>query len=273
MLATIIIILVVIVAIVAIVWAYIRFMKKSSTVMLGRRVGYGGGNQSMVMINTQYGRMVRNRCDPADQKGCNACWAVSTAQTMSDRLRNESLISPNDELNYYDFNDMIAEHHPQMANCQEGAYLDTGMKMSTEVGIPLMSETIDRNFDNTVIASDEGVRRFRTRNWRQLMDGSVNATIGNIKRELETNGSVIGVINLYPSFMNHVGTGVYRPLPSETTDASMVHMVSIVGYNDKDSSWIIRNSYGPSFGFNGFGKIRQGDPKIDIESYVYAPDI
>lgn len=48
------------------------------------------------------------------------------------------------------------------------------------------------------------------------------------------------------------------------------HCVVIVGYNDTDSCWIIRNSWGVGYGTNGYGEIPYtGHDYSDIRDYVY----
>ena len=236
------------------------------------------GGSSSALVNTSYGRMVRQAVTPVDQDTCNACWAIATCQSVSDRLHLKGEIL-RDQLNYYAFHDIMISETPGMDGCSSGTYLDTGLDMFISKGAPLMSKTRDRNFNDRYIASDLSAKSYKVKRWRELTakDGygniDMSRTISNIKRELETKGSIVGVINLYDSFNYFEGTGVYRPDPSEITDSDMAHMISIVGYDDRDNTWIIRNSYGTSYGYKGYLKIPQGDKRICVEEYVYAPDV
>lgn len=217
------------------------------------------------MTNTQLGKVVKNITMPADQFTCNSCWAIATCQVMSDHLRLKGTIPLSDELNYYAFHDYLAARYPKQATCYTGALLDSGMKESVSVGAPLMSESQDREFDDRYLPSDIGNKLYRAKGWKNL-SGSVNSIIS----ALESSGPVIAVINLYGSFMNFVGSSPYRPKPNESTD-SMVHMLSIVGYNLPEQCWIMRNSYGTRFGIGGFCKIKWSDPYLNPEQYVYSP--
>lgn len=258
------IILLVLVIIGLLLFALIRWLRRPRVVDVEvERMRIGSSRSAME--NTQFGRMVRGITRPVNQEDCNSCWAIATNQSMSDRLRLQGKISRNDQLNFYMFHDYVVSLTPEDDGCATGAYIDTGMDMTTKVGAPLMSQTRDRRFDDRYISSDTRQQMYRTRGWRQLFG------VDAIKQELERNGSVVGIINLFDSFGDVMSSRPYVPRPGEQADPSMVHMVSVVGYDDRDNSWIVRNSYGTSWGFGGFVKIPYNNRKIALENAVYAP--
>ena len=57
---------------------------------------------------------------------------------------------------------------------------------------------------------------------------------------------------VYGDFQNYV-SGVYEPLSSQTVLGG--HMVYIVGYDDSQSCWIVKNSWGTGWGESGFFRI------------------
>jgi C1A family cysteine protease len=69
------------------------------------------------------------------------------------------------------------------------------------------------------------------------------------------NGPLQTTLYVYADFMTY-GSGVYKH-----TTGSMLggHAVSIVGYDDTKRAWIIRNSWGPTWGDNGFAYISYDD--------------
>lgn len=202
---------------------------------------------------------------PIDQKECNACWAISTCQVISDRLRRSGKISLEDQLNFYVFHDYMTSTDPSLGGCSMGAYPDTGMNESIDTGAPLMSQSKDRVFDDRVFRKDLDAPHYKVRGWRRLY------TPQQIKQELDSQGAVTAIINLYDSFYNFMGSGIYQPLPNERSDPNNMHMISIVGYDDSDGTFIIRNSYGYNWGNNGFAKILQNDNKLSTLGYVWAP--
>merc|ERR1712039_487086 len=90
-----------------------------------------------------------------------------------------------------------------------------------------------------------------------------------IRREIMTNGPVVGMIWLYDDFLVYSG-GVYKPMPTSTpiSDARrqiVLHAVKIVGWGKwkKEKYWIIENSWGEDWGELGMAKIVVGDPQHD----------
>lgn len=235
-----------------------------------KRLGSGSKSKYNVLTDTKFGRIFLSSCRPTDQHTCNSCWAIAICQTVTDHLHKAGQIL-SDELNYYAFHDIIAEHSGGEETCETGAYPETGFDQMVKSGAPLMSETSDRIFNDDADPKDDMAQKIRISGWKDLSTGNTASTIANIKSKLESSGPVIGVIQLYDSFASFVGTSIYQPLSYETLDPEMAHVVSIIGYDDSDSTWIIRNSFGTNFGYHGYCKIRQGDPKLQIEDMVFSP--
>jgi len=183
---------------------------------------------------------------------------------MSDRMRLKGLIPVTDQLNYYAFYDYMHQTDPSLGSCAEGAYDDTGRVESMSVGAPLMSLAHDRMFGVDEMPDDEYLPHYKALGWSRLN------TISDIRNQLEHNGSVTAIINLYDSWYNFMGLGPYIPGPNEQPSGEL-HMVSLVGYDDRDGTFIVRNSYGRNWGWQGFVKIKQNDQKLNVLYSAYAP--
>jgi hypothetical protein len=81
--------------------------------------------------------------------------------------------------------------------------------------------------------------------------GAVKAKI----KQALLKGPLMTTMIVYEDFMFYTG-GVYK-----RTIGDMVggHAVSIVGWNDADSAWIVRNSWGPEWGMGGYFEIAWND--------------
>lgn len=202
---------------------------------------------------------------PINQEACNSCWAIATCQVMSDRLRLQRKIGLSDQLNFFNFYNYLHYRSPGLARCVQGAYEDTGRMVSIKEGAPLMSESpYDVEFGVPEAEDDDLLPHYKAKSWYQL------TTPTDIKAELDHRGSVTAIITLYDSWNNVVGMGPYTPGPRERPNGEL-HMLSIVGYDDRDETWILRNSYGNEWGSGGFVKIKQRDPKLRVLDYVFAP--
>ena len=85
-------------------------------------------------------------------------------------------------------------------------------------------------------------------------------TLDQQKDWLYAVGPITCVFEVYSDF-NVVGTGIYRK--SATATYQGLHAVELIGYDDTQGCWICKNSWGPTFGANGFFRIAYGQCKID----------
>ena len=72
-------------------------------------------------------------------------------------------------------------------------------------------------------------------------------------------GPVVGGMAVYEDFLAY-STGVYRHVLGDQCEH---HAVCIVGYDDADGCWIVKNSWGPTFGEAGYFRIAYGECEIE----------
>jgi hypothetical protein len=80
-----------------------------------------------------------------------------------------------------------------------------------------------------------------------------------MKEWISTKGPLVACFTVYDDFFAYNG-GIYRHV---TGDIAGGHCVSCVGYNDEQQYWICKNSWGASFGENGYFRIGYGECGID----------
>ncbi|MEO6204954.1 MAG: C1 family peptidase [Mycobacteriales bacterium] len=88
-----------------------------------------------------------------------------------------------------------------------------------------------------------------------------------LKTYLRTTGPLVAAFDVYTDF-NYYGGGVYKHTSGAYRGG---HAVLVVGYDDGDQSWIVRNSWGTGFGGaahpdgsgGGYFKIGYGECKFD----------
>jgi hypothetical protein len=79
-------------------------------------------------------------------------------------------------------------------------------------------------------------------------------------KEVLVNKPVPCGMNIYEDFKNYVG-GVYEPLTGQENLGG--HLVCIIGYDDSQSCWIVKNSWGSHWGENGFFRISYNETAIN----------
>jgi len=88
-----------------------------------------------------------------------------------------------------------------------------------------------------------------------------------IKDMVVNFGPVVAEMAVYSDFGSYTG-GVYEH-PGDEPVSDINHQVVIVGYDDDQECWIVKNSWGSDWGDNGYFKIAYGDCQIEHE-IVYA---
>jgi len=80
---------------------------------------------------------------------------------------------------------------------------------------------------------------------------------GNVEavKEALTHGPLVTTLTVYTDFLTYTG-GVYKNV---TGKAEGGHAVSLIGYDNEARAWIIRNSWGDSWGDHGFAMVSWDD--------------
>jgi len=74
-------------------------------------------------------------------------------------------------------------------------------------------------------------------------------------------GPLVAELAVFGDFGSYEG-GIYEH-PGEESTSDINHQVVIVGYNDEQQYWIVKNSWGPDWGENGYFRIAYGDCMIE----------
>ena len=90
-------------------------------------------------------------------------------------------------------------------------------------------------------------------------------TTENYRCILENYGPMVVVLNVSEDLFYYTG-GIYEPMWTSEEFGQADHCVTLVGYNDTGGYWIIKNSWGTSWGEEGYGAVYYGY----LEQYEYA---
>lgn len=96
-----------------------------------------------------------------------------------------------------------------------------------------------------------------------------------MRQEILINGPVVAPIMLVDDFLTY-RSGVYREMATATQlvnqdSQRQLHAVKFIGWGttpDKEAYWIIENSWGSSWGEQGFARIAAGDPTKKQTSFI-----
>lgn len=211
-----------------------------------------------------------------DQQECGSCFAFASAAMLESRSRIRTgnmeriVFSPQD----------IVECSPYSQGCDGGfPYLIAGKYaedygwVKEECNPYRMPEP-----DHPVCHTQSTCRRFYATDYHYV-GGYYGATNEPLMRmALVNNGPLVVGLEVYDDFL-HYGGGVYHHTglrdeenllnkwnPFQLTN----HAVLVVGYGEEENTrvpyWIVKNSWGPGWGENGYFRIRRGTDECGIES-------
>ncbi|KAF0983960.1 hypothetical protein FDP41_007875 [Naegleria fowleri] len=201
-----------------------------------------------------------------NQEQCGSCWAFSASEVLSDRLciatdgKTDLVLSPQymvscDTRNY---------------GC-DGGYLNLAWNFLVTTGIPsdaCVPYTSGDGKSNgkcpTKCSNGQAVTLYKAKSAKHVIG------VSNAENELYEYGPIQTGFTVYRDFMSYK-SGVYHHVSGEALGG---HAVKIVGYGVDSVSnkkyWIVANSWGTSWGMNGFFWILKGVDECNIESGMWT---
>jgi C1A family cysteine protease len=195
-----------------------------------------------------------------EQKKCSACWAISVAAALESRILITSH-TPDKDLNL---------SVQALISCDldnfgcKGGYLDGALSYLQTIGIPLETAAPYTSGETGINGACTAAMQQNT--YRVTGFEHVAASVESIKRALIQYGPLYTQFVIYEDFM-YYESGVYRHVEGYIEG---IHAVTIVGYDDAEQSWIVKNTWGPDWGESGYFRIRSGTNECEIEEQVYA---
>ena len=143
-----------------------------------------------------------------------------------------------------------------------------------------MEKTLDRTLVGVCVeeccpydARDHRCGEGRCSDWwmtGKRLDGWYDVTDVGKMKVLLRGGPLVGVMAVHQSFLSYLD-GVYHSLGWMDPIVGY-HCVGIVGYSDEMGAWLLRNSWGESWGMAGYCWIQYGDSEIDQVMYNLVLD-
>jgi cathepsin B len=195
----------------------------------------------------------------AFQGNCSSAYAIATASMLSERFCIKSAGEVVVSLSAQD----ILSCDPKAKAC-EGGNIDEVWNNIKDMGI------VDSQcFPYSAADSPSCDQRCTGRTYK-ITQNCVTATEAGLMREIKRNGPVVGVIPLYTDFLAYK-QGVYKTdvLADKLSTAQAVEVIGWGTESETDENyWIIKNSWGTSWGEEGYGRIKRGE--LGLEGLVVA---
>ncbi|MDD4005301.1 MAG: C1 family peptidase [Elusimicrobiaceae bacterium] len=188
--------------------------------------------------------------EPRNQGRCGSCWAFSmTGALESYSLRTKN--TPNREL---DLSEQVMVSCSGSGSCKGGRLNADYIKTT---GLPPESYYPYTQTDGSCSNVKPGweSETYKIGRW-----GSVTQSVNAIKTALNKYGPLPTGYLVYEDFLNYK-SGIYTYTTGERKGG---HAVLIVGYNDAEKYFIVKNSWGPSWGENGFFRIAYSEMENEV---------
>jgi C1A family cysteine protease len=191
-----------------------------------------------------------------NQGQCGSCWAFGTVGVMESVLRIKEGITRSFSEQY------LMNCDTQSSGCSGGFYAH------------YLHQTPGAVLDSDVPyleANDycrDAPHQEKLDNWAYVGDQNSTPSVGDLKQAIFTYGPVAVTVTA-DSYFQAYNTGVYNFDDQSTTN----HIVDLVGWNDSDGAWILRNSWGPEWGEKGYMRIRYGVSNVGQTAtfVIYKP--
>mgnify|MGYP006293310385 FL=1 len=222
-------------------------------------------------INTDNGPIRGNFLSSIkDQGSCGGCWAFSAVDALEARIRITKQ-NPEYEIDLSEQYLISCCPEPFCESCIRGASFFAYMYMHNNGGaIPenCFFFSCHDYRENLFVPPCTG----KCPHWESLLipvkipKYIINADNDFIKHVLIDYGPVVTGLTVYDDFVNYTG-GVYDH-PDDNPSDPICHEVVLIGFRetpdnpDYNGYWICKNSFGESWGEDGYFKIAYGDSRI-----------
>jgi C1A family cysteine protease len=206
-------------------------------------------------------------CTPIKNQGlCGGCWAFSAVATL------ESAIKINDGDTVDLSEQYLISCNAENWGCQGGLWahdyhMEKKVSGQSEAGAVLENDYPYTGQDG--YCSQDYPKAYKIDDWAFVCGSQwCTPTTAQIKQAIYDHGTVSVAVCANDAMTNYSG-GIFTSGCSELN-----HAVNLVGWNDDEGYWIMRNSWGANWGESGYMRIKYGVAGIgsDANYVVYSAD-
>ncbi len=209
----------------------------------------------ILALPTSYNWCDHNGCTPVKNQGsCGSCWAFGTVAPLESAIRRMDGVTRDLSEQY------LVSCNSDNWGCDGGWWAHDYHQWKKVAGQATAGAVYEADFPYT--GTDSACNPSHTTHetitgWAYITNSSSVPSVDAIKQAIYDHGPVAAAVCVNTAFQNYTG-GIFTGASCTTVN----HAIVLVGWNDTDQAWILRNSWGPNWGENGYMRIRYGVSRV-----------
>ena len=193
-----------------------------------------------------------------NQGSCGSCWAFGVIGAVEAMIA----IDAGDPTKDVDLSEQCLVSDCCNAGSCGGGYPTGALAYIRDHGVPNETCFSYRARNSACTPCDDWAEHA----WKIEDFAYIDSTTDAYKWALHEYGPMVVVLKVPDDWFYYTG-GIYEPTVSFSDGVGWAnHCVVLVGYNDAEDCWIIKNSWGKYWGENGYARVRYGN----LEQYNYG---
>ncbi|MFA5110080.1 MAG: C1 family peptidase [Desulfobaccales bacterium] len=195
-----------------------------------------------------------------DQGNCASCWAFATTAALESYFMIQEKVPGSGE----DLAEQILVSCAGIGSCS-GGDIRNASNFIRDTGLPPEMDYSYTATNGTCDSATSGWEQssYRIGAWSYVC---VSPSVDAIKGALVTYGPLVTTMNVFSDFFSYV-SGIYSYVSGSYAGA---HAVLIVGYDDIDQCFVVKNSWGTGWGEGGFFKIAYSQCNSSVNFGLYS---
>jgi cathepsin L len=188
---------------------------------------------------------------PVRQQGsCGSCWAFTTAAAFE----SSYLIQNNKTI---DMSEQQLVNCSKAGSCADGGWPGNAfefmlMKSATSSGSKSgVDESAEPYKGKDMQCKPYKATSYQTVAWGYVANGNRIPTVKEVKQALCKYGPLASAVYVTPHFQAYAG-GVFNEKVKTSSPTDVNHAITIVGWDDKLNSYLIKNSWSDKWGIKGY---------------------